>query len=115
MGKQKRYTFVRVFYKRENAVWGIEKHINTEEIDCETLKEALDLWRCLNDEEKSLHPHIIDKVNNKKRFLQPQNGIEYENFLFFCDYNHFLHYIIDLLHELYLEGVQLFKDTSNSS
>ena len=69
MATQKRYTFVRVFYKWENTVLGTEKRIDTEEIDCETLKEALDLWRCLNNEEKTLHPHIIDKVNNKKRFL----------------------------------------------
>ena len=65
-----RYTFVRLFYKQNYTISGLEKRIiSTEEIGCKTLKEALDLVSCLNDEEKSLHPYIIDNVNNKKRFL----------------------------------------------
>lgn len=62
-----RYTFVRLFYKQKgNIILGIE----TEEIRCKTLKEALDLWSCLNEEEKSLGPYIIDNINNKKQLVK---------------------------------------------
>ena len=65
-----RYTFVRLFYKQYYTISGdVKKLIATEEIGCKTLKEALDLLSCLNEEEKSLRPYIIDNVNNKKQFL----------------------------------------------
>ena len=67
MNNQKRYTLVRVFYKQENEL-GI-KHIGTEKIDCKTLKESLDLWSCLNEEEKDLGSYVIDNINNKKQLI----------------------------------------------
>ena len=69
MTVQKRYTLVRIFYKRENTIYGIRKHIDTEEIGCKTIKETLDLWSCLNEEEITLHSYIIDNINNKKLSL----------------------------------------------
>ena len=69
MNNQRRYTLVRVFYKQENTILGTTKHISTEEIGCKTLKEALDLWSCLNEEEKVLGSYVLDNANNKKQCL----------------------------------------------
>lgn len=67
MNNQKRYILVRVFNKKEDTIFSTRTRISTEEIGCKTLKEALDLWSCLNEEEKVLGSYVVDTVNNKKK------------------------------------------------
>lgn len=58
-----RYILVRVYHSF------IDKNLKTEEIDCKTLKEAIDLGSILSLEE-SIMSYILDTVNNKKLTLQ---------------------------------------------
>ena len=77
MNNQKRYTLVRVFNKKEDTIFGKRTRISTEEISCKTLKEALDLWSCLNEEEKILGSYVVDTVNNKTVLLATNREIEF--------------------------------------
>lgn len=70
MNSQKdRYTLVRVYYK--NTEFG--NRISIEEIDCKTLKDAIDLGSCLSEEEKVLGSYIFDNVRHKKLTLKGED------------------------------------------
>lgn len=58
-----RYILVRVYRSFK------DKNLKTEEIDCKTLKEAVDLGSILSLEE-STTSYIFDTVNHKKLTLQ---------------------------------------------
>lgn len=62
----KRYTLVRVYYK----VTEFGNRCSTEELECKTLTEAINLGECLNDLEKSLGSYIFDNVRHKKLTLK---------------------------------------------
>lgn len=61
-----RYTLVRVYHK----VTEFGNRLSTEELDCKTLNEAIELGECLSIEEKCLGSYIFDNVRNKKLTLK---------------------------------------------
>lgn len=63
MNKPK-YILVRGYYSSIS-----NKELKTEEIECKTLKEAVDLGSILSLEE-SIMSYILDNVNHKKLTLQ---------------------------------------------
>lgn len=62
-----RYTLTRIYFGED--IFGYRNRLKTEEIECKTLKEAIDLGTCLSDEEKKLGSYILDNVNHKKLTL----------------------------------------------
>ena len=64
-----RYTLTRIYFEVEKDILGCRNRLKTEEIECKTLKEAIDLGTCLSDEEKKLGSYILDNVNHKKLTL----------------------------------------------
>ena len=61
-----RYTLVRVYYKQEF----ITRTLASEEIDCKTLKDAVELGTILTEEEKVLGSYIFDNVSHKRLTLK---------------------------------------------
>lgn len=61
-----RYTLVRVYCKRGI----ITCTLATEEIDCKTLKDAVELGAILTEEEKVLGSYIFDNVSHKRLTLK---------------------------------------------
>lgn len=61
-----RYTLVRVYYKQKL----IKRSLTTEEIECKTLKEAVELGAILTEEEKVLGSYIFDNVTYKRLTLK---------------------------------------------
>lgn len=62
----KRYTLVRVYYTQGI----ICRKLTTEEINCKTLKEAINLGAILTEEEKVLGSYIFDNVAHKRLTLK---------------------------------------------
>jgi hypothetical protein len=60
-----RYTLVRVFRKQDYFA-----RLDTEEIECKTLKEAVELGSILTNEEKMLGSYIFDNVRREKLTLR---------------------------------------------
>ena len=61
-----RYILVRVYYKQGI----ITRILATEEIDCKTLKDAVELGAILTEEEKALGSYIFDNVSHKRLTLK---------------------------------------------
>lgn len=76
MANQKeRYTLVRIFNKKtitfgEKVYERLFPKLETEQINCKTLKDAVDLGSCLSEEEKILGSYIFDNVAHKKLTLK---------------------------------------------
>ena len=64
--KKYRYTLVRVYYKPTE----FGNRLSTEELECKTLTEAINLGECLSDLEKILGSYIFDNVRHKKLTLR---------------------------------------------
>jgi len=61
-----RYTLVRVYYTQGI----ICRKLATENINCKTLKEAVELGAILTEEEKVLGSYIFDNVSHKRVTLK---------------------------------------------
>ena len=68
--KPNRYTLVRAYHEKVETPFGYKTKLQTEDIPCKTLKEAIELGSCLSDEEKVLGSYIFDNVNHEKLTLK---------------------------------------------